>query len=68
MTINPYPFSSLSQNILLTGKVNDKDCNVNSDYEDGEIGDGHYEKEDDIDEVILRAIPVQSLIDREVDN
>ena len=25
-------------------------------------------EEDDIDEVILRAVPVQSLIDREVDN
>ena len=58
MTINPYPFSSLSQNILLTGKVNDKDYNVNSDYEDGEIGDGHYEKEDDIDEDLEEVLVI----------
>ena len=58
MTINPYPFSSLSQNILLTGKVNDKDCNVNSDYEDGDIGDGYYEKEGDIDEDLEEVLVI----------
>ena len=37
----------LYQNILFTGKVDDKDCNVDHDYEDEENGVGHYEKEDD---------------------
>ena len=54
----------LYQNILLTGKVNDKDYKGNPDYEDEDVenGDGHYEFEDDIDEdlVVVLVIMVET--------
>ena len=38
--------------------MDDKDCNVDHGYEDEENGDGHYEKEDDIDEDLEEVLVI----------